>query len=289
MKAETIRQLHKQFESISNHDAARDLEFWLARGLQELLGYTQWRNFEEVIEKAKQACEMSGHVIADHFADVSKMVTLGSGATREIEDVALTRYACYLIAQNGDPRKEPIAFAQTYFAVQTRKQEIIEQRLIETERLQARRKLTESEKDLSQLIFERCKDDRSFGRIRSAGDTALFGGTTTQGMKDCLKVPANRPLADFLPTITIKAKDFACEITNFNVRRDNLATEPAIATEHVKNNTDVRALLTDRHIYPERLPASEDIKKVERRISSEEKKLLKPTAKSHSKSRKKKI
>jgi DNA-damage-inducible protein D len=201
------------------------------------------------------------------------MVPLGSGAEREIEDIALTRYACYLVAQNGDPRKEPVAFAQTYFAVQTRKQEIIEQRLAETERLAARRKLTISEKELSQIIYERCADEKSFGRIRSKGDRALFGGKTTAEMKLRLKVPENRPLADFLPTITIKAKDFANEITNFNIQKAGLNTEDQITSEHVKNNSDVRGLLADRGIVPEQLPPAEDVKRVQRRLESETKKL----------------
>ena len=201
------------------------------------------------------------------------MVDIGSGAQRELEDIALSRYACYLIAQNGDPSKEPIAFAQTYFAVQTRKMEVIEQRLAEVERLTARKKLTESERQLSGIIFERLADNQSFARIRSKGDQALFGGITTQDMKDRLGVAKGRPLADFLPTITIKAKDFANEITTFNIKKDDLQTERDITEEHVKNNRDVRKALTDRGIVPERLPAAEDIKKVERRVQSEQKKL----------------
>jgi DNA-damage-inducible protein D len=274
MKKETIIQLHSNFEHKVYKDTDSGTEFWFARDLQILLGYSQWRSFEAVIEKAKTSCENSGYDPEDHFAPARKMVELGSGARREIEDMALTRYACYLIAQNGDPSKDQIAFAQTYFAVQTRKQEIIEKRIAEAERLTARRKLTLSEKELSGLIFERLGDGQSFGRIRSKGDKALFGGKSTGQMKNRLKVPKGRPLADFLPTITIKAKDFANEITNFTIRRDDMRTEEGITTQHVKNNREVRNILVKRHIKPEELPPAEDVKKVERRLVSEEKKLL---------------
>jgi len=273
MKKEIIIQLHAGFEQMLHVEQDTGVEFWLARDLQAMLGYDTWRNFEAVIRKAVTACRNSGHDPADHFAEISKMVDLGSSAQREIADFMLTRYACYLIAQNGDPTKDQIAFAQTYFAVQTRKQEIIEKRLGEVERLNARRKLTASEKELSGIIFDRLGDGQSFARIRSKGDQALFGGRTTQDMKNSLGVPASRPLADFLPTITIKAKDFANEITNFSIKRDDLRTEPAITTEHVKNNRDVRKLLTDRQIVPENLPPAEDLKKIERRLESEQKKL----------------
>ena len=278
MKKEVIVRLHSSFEELVQQDDQGG-EFWLARDLQELLGYAKWENFTKVIETAKTACQGAGYEPSDHFLDVRKMVDLGSGATRAIDDLALTRYACYLIAQNGDPRKDAIAFAQTYFAVQTRKQELIEQRLSEVERLSARKKLTLSEKELSGIIYERVGDQMSFARIRSKGDVALFGGLTTQVMKHRLSVPEGRPLADFLPTITIKAKDFANEITNFNIKRDALGDEPAISREHVKNNSDVRDLLTKRGIQPESLPAAEDIKKIERRLQSETKKLPKAAKK----------
>ena len=274
MKKELIIRLHKSFEE---HAHQRDgVEFWFARELQELLGYTTWRSFEQVIDKAKTACANAGQPVADHFADVGKMVDIGSGTSREINDLALTRYACYLIAQNGDPRKAEIAFAMTYFAVQTRKQEIIEQRLAEFERVQAREKLTLSQKELAGVLFERGIDGQGFARIQSKGDAALFGGFTTQDMKNKLAVPGNRPLADFLPTITIKAKDFANEVTNMQVKQQDLRDEPGITHEHVKNNQDVRKILTDRNIRPEALPPAEDVKKIERRLKSEEKKLSKP-------------
>lgn len=261
MKKDIIVKLHSKFEELVHTEQDTGVEFWLARELQEILGYAKWENFSKVISKAKIACDSSGYETPDHFLDVRKMVTLGSGAEREVEDVALTRYACYLIAQNGDPTKDAIAFAQTYFAVQTRKQEIIEKRLAEIERLSARKKLTTSEKELSGIIYERLGDSRTFGRIRSQGDKALFGGQTTQEMKDRLGVPDKRPLADFLPTITIKAKDFANEITNFNIKRDDLSTEHEITDEHVKNNSDIRKVLTARGIQPESLPPAEDLKK----------------------------
>jgi DNA-damage-inducible protein D len=275
MKKEVIGRLHASFEQLVQRDLDTAGEFWFARDLQNVLDYAKWDNFSKVIDKARTACVTSGYEPSDHFLDVGKMIDLGKGATRQIDDIALTRYACYLIAQNGDPSKEAIAFAQTYFAVQTRKQELIEQRLVEVERLSARKKLTFSEKELSGIIFERVGDQYSFGRIRSKGDVALFGGKTTQDMKNRLSVPEGRPLADFLPTITIKAKDFANEITNFNIKKDGLRSEPAISDEHVKNNRDVRDLLMQRGIQPEALPAAEDIKKVERRLVSDTKKLTK--------------
>ncbi|MBU1054488.1 MAG: DNA damage-inducible protein D [Proteobacteria bacterium] len=277
MKKDVIARLHTNFEEIVQKETDTGAEFWLARDLQPLLGYAKWENFVKVTDKAKVSCKTAGYKVPDHFLDVRKMVPVGSGAKRSIEDIALDRYACYLIAQNGDPSKDEIAFAQTYFAVQTRKQEIIEKRLAEIERLSARKKLTISEKELSGVIFERLGESQSFARIRSKGDHALFGGKTTQDMKNRLKVPKGRPLADFLPTITIKAKDFANEITNFNIKRDDLDTESNITDEHVKNNTDVRGVLVKRGIRPESLPPSEDLKKIERLHKAEKKKLAKQT------------
>lgn len=271
MKKEIVTRLHKSFEDCAHHEDG--VEYWLARELQGLLGYAKWENFEQVISKAKTACVNSGHAAQDHFPDVRKMVEIGSGAFKPVDDIALDRYACYLIAQNGDPRKDEIAFAMTYFALQTRKQEIIEQRLAEWERIQARGKLVLSENELSKVLYERGIDDQGFAIIRSKGDSALFGGKTTQQMKDKLEVPKGRALADFLPTITIKAKDFANEVTTMQVKQQDLHGESEIGRQHVKTNTDVRKILTDRGIVPENLPAAEDVKKVERRLKSEQKKL----------------
>ena len=273
MDKEVVVRLHSSFEDMVCKNSETGTEFWCARDLQLLLGYAEWRNFAKVVDKAITACQNSGYDPRDHFVGVTKMVDIGSGAQRPTDDIALTRYACYLIAQNGDPSKEQIAFAQTYFAVQTRKQEVIMRRLAEAERVGARRKLTKSEKELSGIIFEKLRDHESFGRIRSKGDKALFGGQTTQQMKDRLNVPSGRPLADFLPTITIKAKDFANEITNYNIKQQSLGTEVGVTSEHVKNNEEIRNLLKNRGIIPEQLPAAEDVKKVERRLQSEQKKL----------------
>lgn len=273
MKTNLIQALTDNFEAHAQQ-TENGIEFWLARDLQHLLGYAKWDNFLNVISKAKTACEVSYHQISDHFADVGKMVDLGSGSQREVDDIMLTRYACYLIAQNGDPKKQEIAFAQTYFAIQTRRAELIERRMLEAERLSARKKLTETEKELSQVIYEQTGGNQNFALIRSKGDCALFG-KTTQAMKSHWKVPDNRPLADFAPTIILKAKDFATEITIFNAKQHQMTTESAISKEHITNNQAVRNTLLERGIRPEHLPAAEDVKKVERRIASEDKKTLK--------------
>ncbi|MEP0367792.1 MAG: DNA damage-inducible protein D [Cyclobacteriaceae bacterium] len=272
MKHELIQSLTETFEEHSN-TTENGIEFWFARDLQHLLGYTEWRNFQKVIVKAKITCETSENSVSDHFVDVNKTIQMPKGAEKEIDDIMITRFACYLIAQNGDPKKEPIAFAQNYFAIQTRKSELIEQRINDWERLQAREKLSLSEKELSGLIYEQTGSDRNFGIIRSKGDAALFGGKTTQQMKTKLGVGKGRALADFLPTITIKAKDFATEITIFNTKERKLKTEQAISAEHIKNNQGVRGVLLQRGIKPEDLPPEEDIKKLERRVKGEEKKL----------------
>lgn len=256
-----------------------DIEYWLARELMPLLGYERWENFEKAIKRSMEFCETSGITVTDHFREVTKMVQLGSGSKRNVRDYMLTRYACYLIAQNGDPKKAEIAFAQSYFAVQTRKQELIEERIAYIERTEARGRLCESERCLSQNIYERGVDDAGFGRIRSKGDTALFGGHTTQDMKHKLKVKDNRPLADFLPTLTIAAKNLATEMTNYNVEEKDLQGETAITTEHVQNNASVRSMLGERGIKPEELPPSEDIKKLERRVKSQEKKIAEQSGK----------
>ncbi|QQS29728.1 MAG: DNA damage-inducible protein D [Sphingobacteriales bacterium] len=273
MKKELIQQLFERFEQACY--LFQGIECWSARELQVIFGYTEWRNFQKVIEKARAACQGSGIPVSDHFVEINKMVEIGSGTKREIEDVALTRYACYLIAQNGDPGKNEVAFAQTYFAVQTRKQEIIEQRLLDIARVSAREKLSKSEKKLSGIIYERGVDERGFAIIRSKGDQALFGGFSTNDMKRKLAIPDNRPLADFLPTLTIKAKDFATELTSHNTIEKDLKGEQQISVEHVENNKAVRKMLLERGVKPENLPLAEDIKKLQRKLQGDEKNVLK--------------
>lgn len=272
MEKALIGSLRLSFEGASHEEDG--VEFWYARDLQVLLEYDEWRNFSKVIDKARVACESAAQGADDHFVEVNKMVQLGSGSERSVVDIMLTRYACYLIAQNGDPKKNSVAFAQSYFAVQTRRQELLVERIAMVERLSARKKLVETETELSRVIYERGVDDKGFGRIRSKGDAALFGGNSTQTMKKKLGVPESRPLADFLPTITIKAKDLATEMTNFNVAKNDLLGESCITDEHVRNNKDVRGVLTKRGIKPEELPPEEDIKKLERRVKGKDQKAL---------------
>ena len=273
MDKKRVSQIKEQFDLVIHSDEGAHIECWYARELMPLLGYGRWENFDKAVSRAMESCETSGIEVADHFREVTKMIETGKGARRPVKDYMLTRYACYLIAQNGDPKKEEIAFAQSYFAVQTRKQELIEERIALIERTEARGRLRESEKRLSQNIYERGVDDAGFGRIRSKGDRALFGGYTTQEMKDRLGVKDTRPLADFLPTLTIAAKNLATEMTNYNVEEKDLQGEHAITGEHVQNNLSVREMLGQRGIKPENLPPAEDIKKLEQRVKSQEKKL----------------
>jgi DNA-damage-inducible protein D len=284
MKQELIQELFQKFEAASAQ--INQVECWSARALSDLFGYADWRNFVNVVEKAKVACSNSGEQPENHFVDITKMVRIGSGTEREVDDIALTRYACYLVAQNGNPAKPEVAFAQTYFAVQTRKQEIIEQRLLDIARVTAREKLSKSENKLSGIIYERGVDEVGFAVIRSKGDQALFGGFTTQDMKRKLKVPESRPLADFLPTLTIKAKDFATELTSHNVTEKDLKGQEAISKEHVENNKAVRKMLHERGVKPESLPPAEDVKKIKRKLESDDKKVLKDAQKLKSKKKK---
>ncbi len=273
MKQEIVTRLHKDFESYSQHEDG--VEFWYARDLQSLLGYTEWRNFYAVIEKAKTSCLTAKHEVADHFVDVNKVIEAGKGAEHQISDIKLTRYACYLIAQNGDPRKEEIAFAQTYFAVQTRKAEIIQQRLKELRRVEERKNLSKTEKRLAGIVFERGVDSTGFARMKSQGDQVLFGGASTREMKRKLGVPEARPLADFLPTVTVTAKAFANALTEGNVVSKDLKGEKPITTEHKKSNEAVRSAMIERGYRPENLAPAEDIKKIESRLKKQKKALPK--------------
>ena len=283
MDKQSIIQYKSAFDSIATYiesdNGEEKVEVWFARDLQEALGYARWENFLSAINRAVDSCSTQSISIDDHFREVTKTITLPKGASRDIQDFMLTRYACYLIAQNGDPKKEPIAFAQSYFAVQTRKAELIEERINYIARLESRERLRASEKQLSQNIYERGVDDKGFGRIRSKGDAVLFGGHTTEDMKKRLGVKDSRPLADFLPTLTIAAKNLATEMTNYNVEGKNLFGEQAITREHMQNNQSVREMLGKRGIRPEELPPAEDIKKLERRVASEEKKIERASSK----------
>ena len=281
MDIQKIHQYKSAFDQIAKDvkdDDGNSIEVWYARELQTQLGYARWENFVVAIGRAMEACKTLGISVDDHFREVTKMVLLGSGSQREVQDFMLTRYACYLIAQNGDPKKEEVAFAQSYFAVQTRKAELIEERLNEIARLDTRERLRASEKQLSRNIFQRGVDDRGFGRIRSKGDQALFGGLTTEQMKQRLGIKSGA-LADRLPTLTIAAKNLATEMTNYNVEQKDLHGEVSITAEHVQNNRSVRGMLGQRGIKPEQLPAAEDIKKVERRVAKDEKEMQKGTQK----------
>lgn len=276
MKTEEIKQLFAQFEDAAHQ--IEGVECWSARELQVLLGYSKWENFEKVIQKAKDACKNAGEDISNHFPDIRKTIAMPKTAEKEIVDIALTRYACYLIAQNGDSRKEEIAFAQNYFAVQTRRAELVEQRLLEYERVKAREKLSQTEKQLSGVLYERGIDNQGFAIIRSKGDQALFR-LNTQMLKRKMGVPENRPLADFLPTISIKAKDLAAEMTGLNVQSKDLKGHNPIEKEHIENNMAVREMLTKRGIVPENLPPAEDVKKIQRKLDGDDKKILKDSKK----------
>ena len=264
---------------IKSEDGQEQIEVWFARELQPVLGYARWENFIVAISRAVESCKTQNINVDDHFREVTKMIGLAKGAQREITDFMLTRYACYLIAQNGDPKKEEIAFAQGYFALQTRRAELIAEHLNQLSRLETRERLRSSEKQLSRNIYERGVDDKGFGRIRSKGDTALFGGFTTEDMKKRLGIKSSRPLADFLPTLTIAAKNLATEMTNYNVEQKDLHGEAPITQEHIQNNISVRKMLGQRGIQPENLPAAEDIKKVERRVANNEKQIEKTSPK----------
>lgn len=281
MDTQKIQQCKNAFDLIAKEikdDANNTIEVWYARELQQVLGYTRWENFVVAISRAIESCKTLKVNVDDHFREVTKMIPTAKGAHRGVQDFMLTRYACYLIAQNGDPKKEEIAFAQSYFALQTRKIELIEERLQQIARLDTRERLRSSEKQLSRNIYERGVDEKGFARIRSKGDYALFGGLTTEQMKQRLGIKSGA-LADYLPTLTIAAKNLATEMTNYNVEQKNLHGENSITAEHVQNNRSVRGMLGQRGIKPEELPPAEDIKKVERRVAKEEKSIIKETPK----------
>ena len=281
MDLQKIQQYKSAFDAITKgikDDDGNTIEVWYARELQTVLGYARWENFVGAIGRAMESCKTLEISIDDHFREVTKMIALAKGAQRDVQDFMLTRYACYLIAQNGDPKKEEIAFAQSYFAVQTRKAELIEERLNEFARLNTRERLRASEKQLSRNIYERGVDDKGFGRIRSKGDCALFGGLSTEQMKKRLGIKSGA-LADYLPTLTIAAKNLATEMTNYNVEQKDLYGEANITAEHVQNNRSVRGMLGQRGINPENLPPAEDIKKVERKVAKDERLMQKDAQK----------
>jgi DNA-damage-inducible protein D len=272
MEQDHLELLAKTLDDIRHQNG---VEFWYARELYPILGYSRWENFETALNRSKDACKTTGGSVEDHFREVTKMVNIGSDAQRETQDIKLTRYACYLVTLNGDPRKEEIAFAQAYFVTQTRKIEILQKHMGELERIDAREKLKITEKEFSNMGFSRGVDSKGIAEIRAKGDEALFGGKTTDEMKHRLGVSSKKPLADYLPNVTLKAKDLAAAITIEKTRQNNLYGKSEIREEHINSNTNVRGALTKTGIYPESLPASEDIKKIEAKHRKEMKALQK--------------